>query len=355
MTQAEPTILNSTTASRRCDEEEISPQCLEGQVMKQQEAWTVMPHLFDIWDVNESGGLDKNELLAGIAQFCDVAGLDFDSRRVVSIFGEVDANGDCVLDRREFSVFISRFADSIDVPLDDFAFVVAEQLVNIVMKPHPVQQHDTPPGGNQSTRKGGSNIKNTSTQVVDQRRESWAELKFTSEALHTISTLSPWERLRLGLAMHKYRAAGQNMRTSATIDLWFSMQQVLVLKERKAEAHAAKEASIVETQTDSPPRGFVASMAAIRRKGEAAMDKPSNSPVRRRSLDSQWIKECFLVRRRGSTSSDCDDQHTLLDEHQCDEDQLLSVSELENFQPNAYDTGSEVPPQHAYDMDTHIW
>lgn len=336
----------------------------EQEARKLEEAWIMMPRLFDIWDVDASGELDRNELLTGVEKFCDAAGLDFDSRRVVSILSEVDDNSDCVLDRREFSIFLARFAESVNVPLDDFAFAVAEQLADIAMEIVPqeerVQQRQVSPKRslwNRDATKTKAAAKAQQQQQLALAQKSWTQLKFKSEALYN-SKPSAWERLRLGLAMRNFRTAEQKRKTSATIDLWFSIQKALVMKKRKTDA--AKEASMLEDAgSKTNPRGFIGALDAIRRKGQSTMnaDQASRRPT---TEPGNWIKDRFLVNKRGSLSSSSDNV-TLLEDQDYDEEHLLSISQLENFRPYPCDGDddddalSRSPNRsYAYDMTTQL-
>jgi hypothetical protein len=340
-------------------EDECVPETTEEQAKMLQEAWTLLPRLFDIWDTDESGELDKTELLTGVEQFCEIAGLDFDSRCVASTFSEVDHNNDRVLDRREFSVFISRFADSVGVPLDAFAYIAAEQLADVAMYPDSIPQQEPQPTKTPTWRRNST----CSTEQVHakvQRSKNWAELKYTSETIHS-STPSSWETLRLGLAMRNFRSAEVEGKSSATIDLWFSIQQAL-LKKKQAEADAAKAASsaVTKASTISPRLGFLATLEAVRRKGEMTLKKTGTIPER--NFDTKRRPSCggsrwgrFSV-DNGSHDSTSLSQLTVADESEYGEQTLLSVSQLENFQPYEYEMESVEarPYTYRYDVDVQL-
>jgi hypothetical protein len=115
----------------------------------------------------------------GVEQYCEARGLSFDSRVISRLWKEVDDNGDGVLDRQEFSVFLSRYCEAIGIALDDLAFVVLEQLTGQRISYHdtsPFDDEDIPPA------KSWSKVF-SSTRRRQAKRMSWAELKIEAESL----------------------------------------------------------------------------------------------------------------------------------------------------------------------------
>lgn len=162
------------------------------------EAWTMMPRLFDIWDSDSSGALDKNEVFLGVEQYCEARELSFDSRVISRLWCEVDDNGDQVLDRHEFAVFLARYCEGIGIALDDLAFVVMEQLAGVT----PMQGPSCDQGG-----KPGAAFHRFWALKKRRPRTSytWAQLKIESEKLSAKSDPSPtWELRRIHHALKPF-------------------------------------------------------------------------------------------------------------------------------------------------------
>ena len=183
---------------------------------RRDEAWTMMPRLFDIWgklygfeyitfgqhshpfspDADSSGTLDKNEVFMGVEQYCEARELSFDSRVICCLWSEVDDNGDQVLDRREFAVFLARYCEWIGIALDDLAFVVFEQLAGVApMQDASTSDHEGKPG---ALFHRFWALKKSKPRTV----YSWAQLKIESEKLSIDAAPSPtWELRRINHAM----------------------------------------------------------------------------------------------------------------------------------------------------------
>lgn len=90
--------------------------------------WSLLPKLFEAWDFDESGSIDRTELLLGLDRYVSTKDIDFDVKKVIHMFHEVDINHDNSLDDREFAVFIRKFTDSYDIHMDDFAEFLLKDL-----------------------------------------------------------------------------------------------------------------------------------------------------------------------------------------------------------------------------------
>jgi hypothetical protein len=51
--------------------------------------------------------------------------LDFDSRHISALFERLDQDGNSMLDREEFQVFLKEYTEIAEIELDDLAFVLA--------------------------------------------------------------------------------------------------------------------------------------------------------------------------------------------------------------------------------------
>jgi hypothetical protein len=87
----------------------------------------IMRRFFNTWDEDDSGFLDVEEVLQGVQKFCDAMDLDYDSRRVSALFDQLDADGSQELDRKEFTVFLQKYAELNDISMEDLAYVMATE------------------------------------------------------------------------------------------------------------------------------------------------------------------------------------------------------------------------------------
>ena len=140
-------------------------------------------------DADSSGALDKNEVFLGVEQYCEARELSFDSRVISRLWGEVDDNGDQILDRHEFAVFLARYCEGIGIALDDLAFVVMEQLAGVAPKQDASSDHEEKPGA--LFHKFWALKKRKPRTVY-----TWAELKVESEKLSIDTAQSPMWELR---------------------------------------------------------------------------------------------------------------------------------------------------------------
>lgn len=90
--------------------------------------WSLMPRLFKVWDFDESGSIDREELLYGINEYCKLNNVVFTEEECMGLMDEVDDNKDGVLDKREFSFFLANFSVKIKKDLDDIVYFMLEIL-----------------------------------------------------------------------------------------------------------------------------------------------------------------------------------------------------------------------------------
>lgn len=75
------------------------------------DGWKMMPFIFDIFDADSDGTVDRSELLNGMERMIGAeSGFSISLSDVERIMGEIDLDNDHVLDRREFGCFLSRVA-----------------------------------------------------------------------------------------------------------------------------------------------------------------------------------------------------------------------------------------------------
>jgi hypothetical protein len=90
--------------------------------------WSMMPRLFEIWDFDESGYIDRDELLFGVNEYCVRNNVTVPNKVLIEMMDEVDTNHDHQLDIHEFSVFLHKFVDFVGCPLDDATYFLLEIL-----------------------------------------------------------------------------------------------------------------------------------------------------------------------------------------------------------------------------------
>lgn len=93
----------------------------------QHEGWKMMPLLFDTWDLDNSGTIDRFELTRGMKELIKDHGLSITTEDVLQIMTEVDLNDDDQLDRREFGCFLSRIAAASGKSLDSITYPLLKQ------------------------------------------------------------------------------------------------------------------------------------------------------------------------------------------------------------------------------------
>lgn len=85
----------------------------------------LMSKFFIKFDEDDSGLLDVDEIMAGIEKFAEAMDLDFDSRKIATLFEELDEDGNQELDREEFTVFLRKYAEYQDIGMEDLAYTMA--------------------------------------------------------------------------------------------------------------------------------------------------------------------------------------------------------------------------------------
>ena len=85
-------------------------------ISKSSRRWGDVEQLFERWDVDNDGYIDRSELFTRLSSFrkqCSLSGVEF-----MKIIHDVDENLDSKLDRREMSLFLSKFADRAGINLE---------------------------------------------------------------------------------------------------------------------------------------------------------------------------------------------------------------------------------------------
>eukprot|EP00541_Cyclophora_tenuis_P014995 CAMPEP_0116565534 /NCGR_PEP_ID=MMETSP0397-20121206/13952_1 /TAXON_ID=216820 /ORGANISM="Cyclophora tenuis, Strain ECT3854" /LENGTH=173 /DNA_ID=CAMNT_0004092319 /DNA_START=34 /DNA_END=555 /DNA_ORIENTATION=+ len=94
------------------------------------DGWTMLPKLFKVWDLDGNGFIDQRELFVGLGRYCRKNNVALERQKILNILMLVDINHDHRLDEREFSIFLARFADSMNIPLFDLCYAIMEQLAH---------------------------------------------------------------------------------------------------------------------------------------------------------------------------------------------------------------------------------
>ena len=81
-------------------------------------AFTHLPELFSTFDTDDSGALDRKELMQVMHRLILVESLTVTQGEIMDIFAEVD-DGNAELDIREFSCFLLKFSEISMLPLDE--------------------------------------------------------------------------------------------------------------------------------------------------------------------------------------------------------------------------------------------
>eukprot|EP00545_Synedropsis_sp_CCMP1620_P014154 CAMPEP_0119014762 /NCGR_PEP_ID=MMETSP1176-20130426/10375_1 /TAXON_ID=265551 /ORGANISM="Synedropsis recta cf, Strain CCMP1620" /LENGTH=325 /DNA_ID=CAMNT_0006968001 /DNA_START=30 /DNA_END=1007 /DNA_ORIENTATION=- len=215
--------------------EERVDKMIEDKDRRAMEAWTMMPRLFDIWDADASGTLDKNEVFLGVDQYCEAREIVFDSRVITQLWSQVDDNGDGVLDRHEFAVFLARYCEAVGVGLDDMAFVVLEQLAGVTMTDGCEELAPKAPATAWAKFAALTRKKPT-------KRQSWAQLKVESEMVEQTvldRAQSNWDAMKCRLAFKNFQQAAQDedkvKKHEAAENVWHKVDQALVSKKKRQD------------------------------------------------------------------------------------------------------------------------
>ena len=90
------------------------------------EGWKMMPYLFNVFDADNYGSIDRNELVENMGLLVKELGLDMTLPDVWEIFSEVDKNDSQDLDRHEFGYFLSEFAKRGNVTVEEVTFYLSK-------------------------------------------------------------------------------------------------------------------------------------------------------------------------------------------------------------------------------------
>lgn len=92
---------------------------------------SILPHLFELWDNDNSGTICKMEVYEGLKSFCEKnTRIKLDWDRCRWLFSDVDTDKSGDLDFREFSLFLSKVGHDIGFSEESFAHFMVERLSN---------------------------------------------------------------------------------------------------------------------------------------------------------------------------------------------------------------------------------
>jgi len=96
-----------------------------------EKGWRDMPKLFEVWDGDKSGSLDRVEIAIGIQNFLTKSeGCEVTLIQCLQIMDEVDDDGNRELCQMEFSAFLSKFASASGIPLGTLTSFLLEEVGN---------------------------------------------------------------------------------------------------------------------------------------------------------------------------------------------------------------------------------
>lgn len=177
----------------------------------------------------------------GVEKYCDAREIAFDSRAISRLWAQVDDNGDGVLDRHEFAVFLARYCEAVGIALDDMAMVVLSQLAESAMD-------DQSSSKDEDDEEPESILKRLSMIGTRRptKRASWAALKVQSEDL-TQKPASPWEAMKLNLALKQFQQAKDSKdptdKAEAAENLWKKLDNAMVERKKRLEHALSFESS----------------------------------------------------------------------------------------------------------------
>ena len=90
--------------------------------------WKLLPSLFELWDFDGNGYIDRSELCVGLGRYCRQRGISPTKDNIACITVLMEETHDDRLDQREFSVGMARFAESVGVPLADLTICMRDHL-----------------------------------------------------------------------------------------------------------------------------------------------------------------------------------------------------------------------------------
>lgn len=121
------TITRALMRQREADAMKRLERLTKSKNEGEQDGWEAMPLLFDTWDVDNSGSIDRHELCSGMGRLIRENNLTVTNDDVIRIMEEVDLNNDRHLDRREFGCFLSRVAAAANISLDSVTDALMRQ------------------------------------------------------------------------------------------------------------------------------------------------------------------------------------------------------------------------------------
>jgi len=86
------------------------------------------PVLFDDWDLDQSGTINRQELLFCLEAFCKIQNVPFPRRVCFEILEKVDVSHDDRLDPQEWTNFLAEFSRAVDVSLFGFVYFMMDFL-----------------------------------------------------------------------------------------------------------------------------------------------------------------------------------------------------------------------------------
>ena len=90
--------------------------------------WSLLPRLFDDWDMDKSGTIDRDELLYGIKRFCRSNEIVYSPQIGRQLMDAVDINNDQEFDQQEFVAFLTLFSQSTNVAIFDVVYFMQDLL-----------------------------------------------------------------------------------------------------------------------------------------------------------------------------------------------------------------------------------
>lgn len=97
------------------------------------DGWFMMHLIFDIWDFDGNDAITREELFTGLRRFCKAKGIPIHSNLFIATYNEIHSINDRELDRREYTLFLSKFAQAAKVSLSELAFFMVQLLAEKAM------------------------------------------------------------------------------------------------------------------------------------------------------------------------------------------------------------------------------
>ena len=97
------------------------------------DGWFMMHLIFDIWDFDGNDAITREELFTGLRRFCKAKGVPVHSNLFIATYNEIHSINHRELDRREYTLFLSKFADVANVSLSELAFFMVQLLAEKAM------------------------------------------------------------------------------------------------------------------------------------------------------------------------------------------------------------------------------